>query len=160
VLLLGVEVEALVQKTAEMELTLHGKIANLPAQEVQVVVDREAPYTIRIRGRVDERMFYGPKFSLQTELALDPGATTFRITDVITNHGAQEQEFEMLYHTNFGPPLLGQGSRHCGPVQQVKPNRHHKCDVCQHIDRQTHDLEQPKEIDVKDDHEGEDIENA
>src|SRR2546425_6787171 len=46
---------------ATMELTLHGKIANLPAQEVEVLVDREAPYRIRLRGRVDERMFYGPK---------------------------------------------------------------------------------------------------
>src|SRR5437016_3944920 len=56
-----------VGEEATMELTLHGKIANIPAQEVEMVVDREAPHRIRIRGRVDERMFYGPKLELQTE---------------------------------------------------------------------------------------------
>src|SRR5262249_50030798 len=67
---------------ATMELTLHGKIANLPAQEVEVVVDREAPFRMRIRGRVDERMFYGPKLELQTEISTEPGASTLRVADV------------------------------------------------------------------------------
>src|SRR4051812_6421890 len=31
---------------ATMELTLHGKVANLPASEVEVVIEREAPYRI------------------------------------------------------------------------------------------------------------------
>ena len=51
---------------AEMDLTLHGKIANIPASEVEVVIDREPPHRIRVRGRVDERMFYGPKLELWT----------------------------------------------------------------------------------------------
>jgi Domain of unknown function (DUF4432) len=42
----------------EMDLTLHGKIGNIPASEVEVVVDRDPPHRIRVRGRVDERMFY------------------------------------------------------------------------------------------------------
>ena len=46
---------------ATMELTLHGKVANTPASEVEVMVEREAPYRVTVRGRVDERMFYGPK---------------------------------------------------------------------------------------------------
>src|SRR5436309_4901592 len=33
-----------VGEEAEMELTLHGKIANTPASEVEVVIDRQAPY--------------------------------------------------------------------------------------------------------------------
>src|SRR6266852_1483682 len=71
---------------ATMDLTLHGKIAHLPAQEVEVVVDREAPYRLRIRGLVHERMFMGPKLALQTELSTEPGSSTFRITDEITNN--------------------------------------------------------------------------
>jgi hypothetical protein len=46
---------------AEMDLTLHGKIANIPASEVEVIVDRDPRPRIRVRGRVDERAFYGPK---------------------------------------------------------------------------------------------------
>jgi Domain of unknown function (DUF4432) len=106
---------------AVMELTLHGKIANLPAQEVELVVDREAPYRIRLRGRVDERMLFGPKLELQTEISTEPGSNTFRIADVVSNRGTQPQEFEMLYHVNFGRPLLEEGSRFLAPVERVTP---------------------------------------
>ena len=106
---------------ATMQLTLHGKIANIPASTVEIVVDRNSPYTIRVRGRVDEKMFYGPKLELQTELSTQPGASTFRISDVVTNKGAQPQEFEMLYHANYGKGLLEAGATLVAPIKQVTP---------------------------------------
>lgn len=57
---------------AKMDLTLHGKIGNIPASMVQVVVDRAEPYEIRIRGRVEETCMHGPKLELWTE-PLDAG---------------------------------------------------------------------------------------
>jgi hypothetical protein len=114
-----------VGEKATMELTLHGKIANVPAQEVEVVVDREAPYRIRLRGRVSERMFHGPKLDLQTELSTEPGAATFRIDDVITNGGGQAQEFQILYHVNYGRPLLEERATFVGPVRRVTPFNDH-----------------------------------
>ena len=59
---------------AEMNLTLHGKVANIPASEVEVIVEREPRPRIRVRGRVDERAFYGPKLELWTEVWTEPGA--------------------------------------------------------------------------------------
>lgn len=106
---------------AVMDLTLHGKIANLPAQEVELIVDREPPYRIRLRGHVDERMLFGPKLELQTEISTEPGSSTFRIADVVSNRGGQPQEFEMLYHANFGRPLLEEGSRFLAPIERVTP---------------------------------------
>jgi galactose mutarotase-like enzyme len=110
---------------ATMELTLHGRIANLPARQVEVVVDREAPYRIRLRGRVEERMFYGPKLELETELSTEPGSAGFRVADVITNRGAAAQEFQILYHTNFGRPLLGPGAAFVAPARRVTPFNDH-----------------------------------
>jgi hypothetical protein len=110
-----------VGEEATMELTLHGRVANLPAQEVEVVVDREAPYRIRVRGRVDERMFYGPKLELETEISTEPGSDGLRIHDVVTNRGAAPQEFEMLYHTNYGRPLLEAGSTFVAALERVTP---------------------------------------
>lgn len=104
-----------------VELTLHGKIANLPAQEVELIVEREAPYRIRLRGRVDERMLFGPKLELQTEISTEPGATSFRVADVVTNRGARPQEFQIMYHTNFGRPLLEEGATLLAPVERVTP---------------------------------------
>jgi len=110
---------------AEMDLTLHGKIANIPASEVEVVIDREPPHRIRVRGRIDERMFYGPKLELWTEISTEPGANSFRIDDQVKNFSAFDQEFQMIYHANYGPPLLEQGAHFVGAVKQVTPFNAH-----------------------------------
>jgi hypothetical protein len=106
---------------ASMDLTLHGKIANTPASEVEVIVQQEAPYRITIRGRVDERMFYGPKLELWSEFSTEPGSNAFHIADTITNRGAAEEEFQLLYHTNFGKPLLGAGATMVAAIERITP---------------------------------------
>ena len=52
-----------VGEQAEMNLTLHGKVENIPASEVEVIVERQPRPRIRVRGRVDERAFYGPSWN-------------------------------------------------------------------------------------------------
>ena len=110
---------------AEMDLTLHGKIANIPATEVEVVIDAEPPHRIHVRGRVDERMFYGPKLELWAEVSTEPGANTFRIDDTVKNYGGFDQEFQMIYHANYGPPLLEKGARFVAAAKQVTPFNAH-----------------------------------
>jgi galactose mutarotase-like enzyme len=119
-----------VGEQAEMNLTLHGKVENIPASEVEVIVERQPRPRIRVRGRVDERAFYGPKLELWTEFSIEPGSTTFRIEDTLTNRSAFESEFQILYHVNYGPPLLGAGARFSAPLQRVTPfNAHAAKDV-------------------------------
>jgi hypothetical protein len=103
----------------EMNLTLHGKVGNLPASEVEVVIDAEPPHRIHIRGLVEERMFYGPKLSLWTDISTEPGSASFRVEDTLQNQGAHDQEFQIIYHANFGPPLLGAGARFVGALDRV-----------------------------------------
>jgi hypothetical protein len=110
---------------ATMDLTLHGKIGNIPASEVQVIIEQEAPYRIRIRGRVDERMFYGPQLELWTEISTSIGSDSFQIEDSLTNHGGSEQEFQIIYHGNFGPGLLEEGSKLVAPIKSVTPFNGH-----------------------------------
>ena len=110
-----------VGEQAEMNLTLHGKVENIPASEVEVIVEREPRPRIRVRGRVDERAFYGPKLELWTEVWTEPGSSTFRIEDTLTNRSAFESEFQILYHVNYGPPLLGAGAHFSAPVGRVTP---------------------------------------
>ena len=109
----------------EMDLTLHGKIANIPASEVIVTVDRETPYTIRLRGRVDERVFFGPKLELWTEISTVPGSSTFTISDTLTNRGSESQEFMLIYHANYGSPLLEQGAKLMVAAERVAPFNDH-----------------------------------
>ncbi len=110
---------------AKMELTLHGKIGNIPASHVEVIVEDTPPYRIRVRGRVDERLFYGPQLELWTEVSTSPNSTSFQIHDEITNRAASEQEFEIIYHANHGPPLLEEQSQFLAPVKRVMPMNAH-----------------------------------
>ncbi|MCP4512622.1 MAG: DUF4432 family protein, partial [Fuerstiella sp.] len=102
-----------------------GKIANIPARNVEIIVDRKAPYAIHIKGQVDEKLLFGPKLELHTELVVIPGETTFQLVDEIRNVGAQEQEFEILYHSNFGSPLLEAGAQVVVSVKSIKPFNNH-----------------------------------
>ena len=120
---------------ATMELTLHGKIANIPASEVEVVIDPEPPHRLRVRGRVEERMFYGPKLVLQSEISTTPGSNTLQLADLIVNDSEDEQEFQIIYHPNFGPPLLEDGSTFAGAVERVTPfNEHAAKDVASYAE--------------------------
>ena len=102
-------------------LSLHGKIANIPASEVQVIVDENPPHRIRIRGKVNEVWFNGPNLELWTEISTIPGTNSFQINDVITNRSGKEQEFMIIYHANFGKSLLEKGSQLFGTIEKVVP---------------------------------------
>ncbi|MGF1582587.1 MAG: aldose 1-epimerase family protein [Gemmataceae bacterium] len=107
---------------ATMELTLHGKVANIPAQDVKLILrGTKTKPRIVIQGRVDEKMLFGPKLELHTEISTQVGSSRFRIDDKVVNAGAQAQEFQMLYHLNFGRPLLQEGARFVAPLAKVAP---------------------------------------
>jgi len=108
-------------KKSSMDLTLHGKIGNIPASRVELIIERRPPYRIRIRGRVEEACLHGPKLQLLAEVSTLPGSNTLQVSDTITNRSAIEQEFGILYHANYGPPLMEQGAKFVAPVRQVTP---------------------------------------
>lgn len=110
---------------SSLPLTLHGRIGNLPASRVEVLVDRDPPHRLRVRGTVHERWFNGPKLELQTELSTVPGSDTLRIEDAVTNHASAAQEFQLIYHANYGSPLLGAGAKVVAPLETVAPMTEH-----------------------------------
>jgi hypothetical protein len=103
------------------DLTLHGKLAYLPAEFVELRTETTAPYRLMLHGIVAERMMHGPKFRLDTTLTIEPGSHRFRIMDKVVNESASPAEFELLYHTNFGSPLLEAGSELWAPTRKVVP---------------------------------------
>jgi hypothetical protein len=105
----------------ESQLTLHGRIANIPAHAVSVAVDPDGPGTLSVTGVVDETTFFGPQLRLTSTLSTRAGSNAFTVVDEIANMGAAETELELLYHINFGPPFLEAGaSFHC-PARTVVP---------------------------------------
>ncbi|MBN2592559.1 MAG: DUF4432 family protein [Sedimentisphaerales bacterium] len=124
-------------KKATMDLTLHGKICNTPASKVEIIVEREKPYRIIVSGRVDETLLHGPKLDLLARVSTVPGTAELQISDTITNHSAVEQEFGILYHSNYGPPLMEKGARFFGPVKQVTPINEHAAKDISDYDKYT-----------------------
>jgi hypothetical protein len=106
---------------ATLDLTLHGKIQNIPASSYEVLVDPDPPHRIRIRGTVYESFFYGPKLKLVTEVSTTPGSDTFRISDLITNEGSSPQEFQLIYHGNYGSSILEKGAMVYAPASSITP---------------------------------------
>jgi hypothetical protein len=111
--------------TATMDLTLHGKIQNVPASNWEVLVDPKPPYRIRVRGTVYEKFFYGPKLKLLAEVSTVPGSDSFRISDTVTNEGAFPQEFQLIYHGNYGSSILEANATVLTPTKSVTPMNAH-----------------------------------
>ena len=106
---------------ATLNLTLHGKIQNIPASSYEIVVDPDPPHRIRIRGTVYESFFYGPKLKLVTEVSTLPGSENFQISDQLTNEGASPQEFQLIYHGTYGSSILEKGAMVYAPASSVTP---------------------------------------
>jgi hypothetical protein len=108
-----------------LNLTLHGKIQNIPASEYEIIIDPEPPHRIRIRGTVYEKFFYGPKLKLVTEISTVAGSDTFQISDQLINEGAFAQEFQLIYHGNYGSSILEEGAQIYAPAKSVTPMNSH-----------------------------------
>ncbi|PWG67707.1 DUF4432 domain-containing protein, partial [Enterobacter mori] len=55
-------------------LTLHGRAANTPANQVTLHIDEKPPYAITLRGVLKEQAFKKVDFSVVTELVTEPGS--------------------------------------------------------------------------------------
>lgn len=102
-------------------LSLHGRAANIPASKVVLSIDEHPPYAIRLKGELKEQAFKQVNFLIETELITEAGAQSFSLHDTLTNKGDYAKEYQALYHSNFGPPLLETGTRFSVPVKQVSP---------------------------------------
>lgn len=99
---------------------LHGRIANLPARRLELAIDGESG-EITLTGVVEEVRFLFYRLRLTTTISTRVGEPGFRIHDTIENLSATPAEAQLLYHVNFGPPLLGPGSRVTAPVARLAP---------------------------------------
>ncbi len=99
-------------------LPLHGKVGWTPACRV-VVICRDD--TLILQGDIPEQIVFGVNYLLRTNLVLEKGKAQIRIEDTLYNLGDTEGEYEMLYHTNFGPPFLEAGSSFIGTFDKLVP---------------------------------------
>ena len=105
----------------EMQVTLHGKIANIPAHYVDVSVTPGEKGKICVTGIVDEALLFGPRLRLKATYETVPGSNSFVLIDEVTNLRGVPAELELLYHTNVGGPFLEKDARVVAPVMEMAP---------------------------------------
>ena len=107
--------------STEVALTLHGKIANIPASRVEVQVIPGEPTQLVVLGEVREAGLFCPQYKLLARASTEVGSNTLLIEDEVTNEKAIDAEMELLYHCNFGPPFLEAGARLEVAAREVAP---------------------------------------
>lgn len=107
-------------RSRDAALTLHGRIANLPASRVTVSVDPSTG-AITVEGVVEECGLFDARLRLTTRLSSVVGANAWTLVDEVLNIGGHEATSQLLYHCNFGAPFLNAGARLRLPVKRVVP---------------------------------------
>jgi len=100
----------------EADITLHGRIANRPAEWVKVELTDEA---IVVRGETREHSLFGVNLSLETTYRMPWGKPVIEVHDAVTNRASSSAEMQLLYHINVGTPLVEAGGRWNAPLDAV-----------------------------------------
>lgn len=103
------------------KLTLHGRIANIPAHRVEVRIDTSGEGTLELIGVVDECSMFGPRWRLKSTIRIEAGSNRCLIIDEVTNLGGQPQELSLLYHINIGRPFLEPLATYAVPCRDIAP---------------------------------------
>ena len=99
---------------------LHGRIANLPAHRVEVATD-DSTGELSVSGTVDETRFLFHQLRLKATYSTRLGENRLKLTDEVTNLSGNPAEMQLLYHINFGPPVLDAGAQIVAPVKTIVP---------------------------------------
>jgi len=99
-------------RDGDEELGLYGRYAATPARQV---CDRSRwegdEYVLEASGVMEECRLFGDKLRLTRTISARAGAKALLIHDVVENFGHRPSPFTILYHINFGFPLLDAASR-------------------------------------------------
>ncbi|PKU25205.1 aldose 1-epimerase family protein [Telmatospirillum siberiense] len=101
--------------------SLHGRAGNTPASKVVVSIDDAAPHTIHVRGLLKENTFKLSALETWTELSVTPGVKAVKIHDELTNNSDYDRNYQIIYHSNFGTPILEEGAKFVAPVKEISP---------------------------------------
>ncbi|QEG02705.1 hypothetical protein Mal15_68260 [Stieleria maiorica] len=99
---------------------LHGRIANLPADGLQVEFD-EVSGRLELIGDLRESRLFFSNFRLNSRIRVHAGSPSVQILDDVTNDRSTPATLQMLYHINVGRPVLEKGSKLLLPIEELAP---------------------------------------
>ncbi|MBT3319136.1 MAG: aldose 1-epimerase family protein [Clostridia bacterium] len=89
-------------------LGIHGKISNIPADDIGISKEWVGDeFVFKVRGKVRESEFFAQNLTLTREISFSLGDKKILISDAVENCGFKPHPLMLLYHFNFGHPLVG-----------------------------------------------------
>lgn len=102
-------------------LGLHGRASNIPAEDVCVSNEWQGDdFVMKVRGRIRESAVFGENMTLTREIEARMGENRLIIRDSVENCGFDRQPLMLLYHCNFGYPLLDKDTMLILPENSIK----------------------------------------
>lgn len=93
-------------------LPQHGCATYLPAENVHVETEeRDGEYYLHVIGQTTFTSLFGNTLLLRRRITLREGGDELTVQDEITNEGATEEGYLLMYHCNFGYPVLDENAR-------------------------------------------------
>ena len=103
-------------------LGLHGRTSNAGAENVCINQEwQDDEYVMTVQGMLRECRAMGENITLTRCIETRLGWKKFLLTDVIENRGFTPQPLMMLYHFNYGFPLLGPNAKVVAPIIATEP---------------------------------------
>lgn len=103
---------------------LHGRVHHTPATQISIRQEWEGDeLNWSVSGVVEETAIFGSKLRLRRHLSGRMGENSIVIHDQVENFGFQPAVHMMLYHFNFGFPLMGEHTRILLPEAEKRETR-------------------------------------
>lgn len=94
-----------------IEFGQHGRISNIEAEDVGISNEwHRDEFIMSARGKIREAKFFYEYLVLDRKISARLGDKSIMINDVVDNPAFEPQPIMMLYHFNFGYPLLSEDS--------------------------------------------------
>jgi len=89
----------------------HGRIGAVPAMHFRTETIWEGDrYLLRMKGQMAETCMFRRTLLLERTIETELNSRQITITDKITNMGSVPEPYMLLYHMNFGYPLIQDGT--------------------------------------------------
>lgn len=106
----------------EAELGLHGRAHHTPSRQVSMESHWEGDeYSMVVQGKVEEASIFGHHLCLTRRITSWLGKNEIDIRDTVENAGFEPAPHMLLYHFNFGFPLLDADTKIKLPSGKVIP---------------------------------------
>lgn len=103
-------------------LGLHGRLSHIPAAKVQTGASWEdGQYVIWVQGEMREAAVHGSTLHLTRRISTTLNGTKLSVQDCVQNLGFEPAPHMMLYHCNFGFPVLSPSTELLVDDAEVSP---------------------------------------